>query len=349
MTILVEQLDKSFSDCIILQRLDLQVDAGEIVGVIGSNASGKSTLIHLLSGILRPDHGCITIADVDLVARPAQAKRAITAIYQETLFNQMLKPASALLSYGRFYRPRLSAKEVSSVLLRLGIDEQDLQKPLIKLSGGSKKKVEFAKCLLCDTPIYLFDEPFAGFDAASREIGLSTLKDLRMRGKTILLCDHDKRAIDLSNQVLELENSRLSPILIEEVRAKMQIEAEVKGWREEMQEAVERLPEVAEIVVRMAPVSEDEIATMLQKAGINPSGKKVQVIYVDDDKGELEKLLGVSGGAAQEIRTDGEVASHVILTITLAEKSNKLKDLTWLRHVLLAQGLEVLRLEMIGV
>lgn len=349
MTILVEQLDKSFSDSIILQRLDLQVERGEIVGIIGSNASGKSTLIQLLSGILRPDHGSITINGVNIVDRPTLAKRAITAVYQETLFNQMVRPISALLSYGRFYRPRLSVTEVRNLLLELGIDEEDLKKPLFKLSGGSKKKVEFAKCLLCDTPIYLFDEPFTGFDTASRETGHSTLEHLRAQGKAILLCDHDKRAINLSDRVLELEEGRLRPILIEEVRAKMQVEAEVKGWRKELKEVLERLPEVAEIAVRKAPMSADEIAAILQKAGIDSSGKQVQVIYADDEKNELAKLLAMSGGAAQKIQTSDEVASHVILTITLTEKSENLKDLTWLNHALLAQELEVLRLEMIGV
>jgi ABC-type multidrug transport system ATPase subunit len=66
MSIVVEQLDKAFAGRSILHRLDLRVDAGEIVGIIGSNASGKSTLIQLLSGILRPDHGHITIAGVDI-------------------------------------------------------------------------------------------------------------------------------------------------------------------------------------------------------------------------------------------------------------------------------------------
>ena len=352
MTIFAEQLGKSFSGRIILQRLDLQVDAGEIVGIIGPNASGKSTLIRLLSGILRPDHGCIMIADVDIVNHPAQAKRAITAVYQETLFNHMVRPVLALRSYGRFYRPRLSVKEVRSVLLSLGIEEQDLQKPLFKLSGGSKKKVEFAKCLLCDTPIYLFDEPFAGFDVASRKIGYSTLKHLRAQGKAILLCDHEQRVLNLSDRVVKLQEGRLTSISIEEieeVRQKMQVEAEVKGWREELKQVLEELPEVAEIAVQVAPMSADEIAAMLQKTGIDPRGKQVQVIYADDNEDKLAELFGMSGGAAQEIRSSSEVASHVILTITIAEGSKNLKDLTWLRQALSVQKLEVLRLETIGV
>ena len=117
MNIVVEQLDKAFAGRRILHRLDLRVDTGEIVGIIGSNASGKSTLIQLLSGILRPDHGHITIAGVDIVHHPARAKRAITTVYQETLFNQAVRPITALLAHGRFYRPRLSAKDVRNTLL----------------------------------------------------------------------------------------------------------------------------------------------------------------------------------------------------------------------------------------
>ena len=349
MSIVVEQLDKGFPGRRILHRLDLRVDAGEIVGIIGSNASGKSTLIQLLSGVLRPDHGHITIAGVDIVHHPARAKRMITTVYQETFFNQAVRPITALLAHGRFYRPRLSAKDVRNVLLDLGILEQDLRKPLFKLSGGTKKKVEFTKCLLCDTPIYLFDEPFTGFDAASREVGHSTLERLHGKGKAILLCDHEQRVLRLSDRVLELREGQLTPILIEEVRQKMQVEAEVKGWREELKQELEKLPEVEEITVQTAPLSEDEIAAVLQKVGIDPGATKAQVIYMDGEPDELLEKLGLSGAAGQVMRTPDKVASHVILTLTLAEEASRLDNLDWLRGALATQGLDVLRLERIEV
>jgi len=349
MNIVVEQLDKAFPGRIILRRLDLRVDAGEIVGIIGSNASGKSTLIQLLSGILRPDHGHIMIAGVDIVHHPARAKRMITAVHQETLFNQAVRPLAALLTYGRFYRPRLSIKDVRNTLLSLEILEQDLQKPLFKLSGGTKKKVEFAKCLLCDTPIYLFDEPFTGFDAISRKMGYRTLNRLRRQGKAILLCDHEQRVLRLSDRVLTLREGQLTPLLIEEVRQEMQVEAEVKGWREELKQVLTKLPEVEEITVQTAPMSEDEIAAILQKAGIDPGANKAQVIYMDGEPDELLEKLGLTAGAAQVMRTPDKVASHAILTITLTEKASRLDNLEWLRGALATQGLEVLRLERIEV
>jgi ABC-type multidrug transport system ATPase subunit len=289
------------------------------------------------------------IAGVDIVDRPARAKRAITAVYQETLFNQALRPIAVLLSYARFYNPHLSAKDVHNVLLKLRVLEQDLRKPLFKLSGGTKKKVEFAKCLLADTPIYLFDEPFAGFDKASREVGRSTLEGLRTQGKAILLCDHEQRVLRLSDRMLELREGQLAPIVIEEVRQKMQVEAEVKGWREEMKEELEKLSEIVEITVQTAPLSEDEVAAILQKAGIDRAGKKTQVIYMDGEPDQLLKKLGLSAGAAQVMRPHDKVASHVILTITLTEEASRIDNLDWLRGALTTQGLEVLRLERIEV
>jgi len=349
MNIVVEQLDKAFPGRSILHHLDLRVDAGEIVGIIGSNASGKSTLIQLLSGILRPDHGHITIAGVDIVQHPARAKRAITTVYQETLFSQVVRPVAVLLSYARFYNPRLSTKDVRKVLLELGILEQDLRKPLFKLSGGTKKKVEFAKCLLGDTPIYLFDEPFTGFDAISRKMGYNTLKRLRAQGKAILLCDHEQRVLRLSDRMLKLQEGHLAPIVIEEVRQKMQVEAEVKGWREELKEELEKLSEVEEITVQTAPLSEDEVAAVLQKAGIDPGANKTKVIYMDGEPDKLLEKLGLSGAAAQVMRTPDKISSHVILTITLTEEASGLDNLDWLRGALTTQGLEVLRLERIEV
>jgi len=349
MNIVVEQLDKGFPGRRILHRLDLKVDAGEIVGIIGSNASGKSTLIQLLSGILRPDHGHITIAGIDIVHHPARAKRMITTVYQETLFNQAVRPITALLAHGRFYRPRLSFRDVHNTLLSLGVLEQDLRKPLFKLSGGTKKKVEFAKCLLCDTPIYLFDEPFTGFDAISRKLGYSTLKRLRGQGKAILLCDHEQRVLRLSDRVLDLQEGHLAPIVIEEVKQKMQVEAEVKGWREELKQELEKLPEVEKITVQTAPLSEEEIAAVLEKAGIDPGATKAQVIYMDGEPDDVLGKLGLSGDAAQVMRPPDKVASHVILTLTLTKEASRLDNLEWLRSALSTQGLEVLRLERIEV
>jgi ABC-type multidrug transport system ATPase subunit len=169
--------------------------------------------------------------------------------------------------------------------------EQDLQKPLFKLSGGTKKKVEFAKCLLCDTPIYLVDEPFTGFDVISRKVGYNTLKRLRGQGKAILLCDHEQRVLGLSDRVLELREGHLTPILIEEVVQKMQVEAEVKGWREELKQVLAKLPEVEEITAQTAPMSEDEIAAILQKAGIDPGANKAKVIYMDGEPDELSTQI----------------------------------------------------------
>ena len=129
----------------------------------------------------------------------------------------------------------------------------------------------------------------------------------------------------------------------------MQVETEVKGWREELKQVLTKLPEVEEITVQTVPMSEDEIAAILQKAGIDPGANKAQVIYMDGEPDKLLEKLGLSGAAAQVMRTPDKISSHVILTITLTEEASGLDNLDWLRGALTTQGLEVLRLERIEV
>lgn len=347
MSVLVERLEKSFAGARVLRGLDLHVVSGEIVGIVGSNASGKSTLMRLLGGVLRPDSGAIILDGVDMGERPAAAKRLLTAVFQETLFNQMSDPVKALFSYARFYRHGLTVQDVRNALLRFGVNDCDLKKPLYVLSGGTKKKVEFAKCLLCDTSVYLFDEPFAGFDKASREIGCAIMEDLRARGKAILLADHEHISIGLANKVMELREGRLIAKSREEV-TRMQVEVEVKGWRTELKEVVAGLPGVTDVGVRVVPLSDEDISSVLKRAGISPGSMPVNVIYTSADQSALEKMLGLSGGTIQHFQpTSNDRLSHVFLTIGLAAQGNE-DNLTWLRQVLLTHELEVLNLEVLG-
>lgn len=349
MSIVVEQIEKSFAGSVVIQNASLSIAAGEMVNIVGANASGKSTLVRLLSGILRPDRGSITIAGVDLGNRPSKAKREITTVYQDTLFNPMINPVKALLTYGSFYQHRLTANKVQNGLLELGVKESDLHKPILMLSGGTKKKVEFVKCLLCDTAVYLFDEPFAGFDVASRKVGYAALDDLRARRKAILLIDHEQGLIDSSDRVLEFRAGRLIPKLTEGVKISVRVQAEVRGWSQGIKAALTELPEITAIAVKVAPMSGDDIALALQKAGITPGGRPIKIIYSDGDQSAIAKLLGMSGATMQTLKSsDGEVASHVILTFTLTAQAAADGDLTWLKDTLSTHQLEVLSLEMMG-
>jgi len=347
MGIVAERLSKRYGARPVLADLDLTVERGEIVGIHGANASGKSTLVQLLAGVLRPDGGRVTLDGVDLMGSPARAKRGLTAVFQETFFDQRWRPAPALVAHGRFYHGRRGPDEIRSILLDLGILDKDLRKPIFQLSGGSKKKVEFAKCLISDTPCLLLDEPFAGFDAASREIGYGFLGQFRDQGKAVLWCDHDPRALQLADRVLNLEEGHLVPRSLQEAEASLTMEAEVRGWRDERKHDLLALPRISSVEVRNAPMSDDEVGTLLQKAGIDPTGKSVQVMHVDGDADQLLEKLGLAQGAAQVLSTPGAYRSHVILTIALrpTRAMTGETDSEWLRGILTDLGLTILRLE----
>ena len=183
---------------VILRGIDLSVDDGEVVALLGANGSGKSTLVRALVGAVPIESG-----EIELLGRPlgrsvdwhrvgyvpqrVSAATGVPATAGEVV-------ASGLLS-GRRLRPPRRARTLARDALELVGLAHHLERPVRELSGGQQQRVLIARALVRDPALLVLDEPVAGVDLPSQEAFATTLADLTARGRTVLVVLHELGAL----------------------------------------------------------------------------------------------------------------------------------------------------------
>lgn len=208
----VSHLTVAYNKNIVLWDICLQVAAGQMIALIGPNGAGKSTLLKALLGLVRPLSGEISFFDKPL----AQMKQEIAYVPQResvdwsfpmTLFELVL-----MGTYGRlgFFRtPGAKEKKLAHLMLeKVGL-EKVAKRQIDELSGGQKQRAFLARALCQQAHITFMDEPFAGIDAASAEVILEVLKELKCEGKTLFVVHHDLETVARSFDSAILINTHL--------------------------------------------------------------------------------------------------------------------------------------------
>lgn len=195
----VSELSKHFGGVQAVNALTFDLDRGEIVGLIGPNGSGKTTTINMLTGMLKPNGGTITVEGTGMAHAPAHkfARSGIARTFQvPRLFRRMTVQENllvpALSSPTTTKRAaRAKAREILS-FLRLEHLADDYAKTL---SGGQQKLLELGRSLMLEPHMLLLDEPFAGVHPRLLEQIIDHIKDLNREGYTIVVVDHNLEAI----------------------------------------------------------------------------------------------------------------------------------------------------------
>jgi lipoprotein-releasing system ATP-binding protein len=200
----------------VLRELDLVVEPGEMVAVVGASGVGKSTLLHVLGGLDAADSGSVRIGDVDLATmKPdeltAFRNKHVGFVFQ---FHHLLPEFSALENAGMplriARRPSSEAGERARALLdRVGLGERLTHKPGM-LSGGEQQRVAIARALVMEPTILLADEPTGDLDEHTAESLHDLLREMhRERGLTSIIATHNPRLSAACDRVLRLEEGRL--------------------------------------------------------------------------------------------------------------------------------------------
>ncbi len=200
----------------ILRGLDLDVRRGEIVAIMGASGVGKSTLLHVLGGLDRPDGGTVTVDGFDLAAAADAAlvafrNRHVGFVFQ---FHHLLPEFSALENVEMPLRiarvPAAAARPVASRLLeRVGLAARLTHRPGM-LSGGEQQRVAVARALVRQPSLLLADEPTGSLDEQTGDDLHALLLDMhREFGLTAILATHNPRLADRCDRVLRLEAGRL--------------------------------------------------------------------------------------------------------------------------------------------
>ena len=214
----VTDIHKSFGDLEVLKGVNLKVEKGEIVAIVGKSGAGKTTLLQLIGTLDRPTSGKVLIDDTDVFALndtqlAAFRNRHIGFIFQ---FHQLLPeftalenvciPAMIARQKEADYKPR-----AEQLLRELGLAERMNHKPN-ELSGGEKQRVAAARALMMQPTIILADEPTGSLDEKNKkELSDLLLKLRKEYGQTILLVTHDKELANIADRVIEIVDGKISP------------------------------------------------------------------------------------------------------------------------------------------
>jgi ABC-2 type transport system ATP-binding protein len=206
----LKQVTKLYGELAAVRDLDLEVEDGEIMGIIGHNGAGKTTILKMIVGLIRPTSGTIEVMNRDVAKESIYVKRSIGYLPEESPLYENMTVADYLLFFSEIYKmPKREAEERMDLLLgSLGLQEQD--KLTGELSKGMRRKVAIARALLHDPRILILDEPNTGLDPLTSFFIINYLKSLREQGKTILLSAHNLFHVEyICDRVAILKNGQL--------------------------------------------------------------------------------------------------------------------------------------------
>ena len=209
----VKNIHKSFGTLEVLKGVDLTVEKGEIVSIIGKSGAGKTTLLQIIGTLDKPDAGNVVIDGVDVFALKEKEladfrNRHIGFIFQ---FHQLLPEFTTLENV---MMPAMIArmpekeaeKRAVQLLTELGMAERLTHKPN-QLSGGEKQRVAAARAMMMSPDVILADEPSGSLDESNKnELHKLLLQMREQYGQTIIIVTHDKELAEISDRVIEMRD-----------------------------------------------------------------------------------------------------------------------------------------------
>ena len=201
-----------------LDKVDLAVEEGDFVGIIGSTGSGKSTLITHFNGILKPTEGKVLVDGQDIWEKPANIRKfrfMVGLVFQYPEYQLFEETVYKDIAFGPKNMGLDEAeidRRVKSAARFVGLKDEYLQRSPFELSGGQKRRVAIAGVMAMEPKILVLDEPAAGLDPEGREMILSQVKRFHKEtGTTVILVSHSMEDIaKYADKVLVMDQRRIA-------------------------------------------------------------------------------------------------------------------------------------------
>jgi len=209
--IITKDLTRKFNSFIAVDHVNLQVEKGTIFGFLGPNGAGKTTMIRMLCTLLTPSSGTATVAGFDLARQATEVRRNIGLVSEKLIVYPRLTAVENLMFFGRMYGMEKShLRKRIDELLELVQLTPFKDKLIGGFSSGMRQRVNIVRGLLHDPEIMFLDEPTTALDPQSTRFVRNFVKDLKSKGRTIVLTTHImEEADELSDRIEMIDHGKL--------------------------------------------------------------------------------------------------------------------------------------------
>jgi ABC-2 type transport system ATP-binding protein len=248
-------LRKSFGNHTVLDGIDMNVASGTIFALLGSNGAGKTTIVRILTTLLKPDDGTASVNGFDVLSQPARVRESISLTGQFAAVDEILTGRENLIMIAELRHVKRAGKVADDLLARFGLADAAGRR-VSTYSGGMRRRLDIAMSLIGDSRIIFLDEPTTGLDPEGRLEVWQVIQNLADSGTTVFLTtQYLDEAEKLANRIAILhEGTIIVSGTLEELR-KLLPPAKV--------EYVERQPTLEEIF--LAIVGSDKTAASEKK------------------------------------------------------------------------------------
>ncbi|OKP85948.1 ABC transporter ATP-binding protein [Paenibacillus sp. P32E] len=268
-------LTKKYNDVTVVNNISLHVKRGEIFGLLGPNGAGKSTTVSMISTVLAPTSGSITIDNKSLREKPIDIKKIMGIVPQDLALYQALSAKENLEFFGSLYglsgkRLKTRTNEVLEIIELQDKKNQDVA----EFSGGMKRRVNIGVALMNDPKLLILDEPTVGIDPQSRNHILETVKKLNQdRGMTVIYTSHYMEEVEyLCKNVAIIDHGSLI----------------AQGTKEELKQS---LAACDTLTVSFSEASEGALEKLDRIPGISKvsiAGNQISMLVSTSDKNVIE-------------------------------------------------------------
>lgn len=205
----IKKLVKTFGHRVVLRRIDLTINPGDFVTLLGANGAGKTTLLHIVATLSKPTAGEVLINGYSLAKAAGQLRRFIGLVSHKPLLYDDLTAVQNLQFYARLYDLEAVPARIETVLRQVGLFERRFD-PIRTYSRGMQQRLAIARAILHNPPILLLDEPDTGLDQHAADRLGQLLDAVGIEQRTILMTTHNlERGLSLGNRVVILSQGKI--------------------------------------------------------------------------------------------------------------------------------------------
>lgn len=205
----VQGLEKSYKSLVVLRGVDFDVPRGSILALLGSNGAGKTTVVRILSTLLKADAGTASVYGLDVATQAADVRESISLTGQFAAVDEVLSGRENLMLVARLRHLKDPSPIADDLLDRFSLTDAAARK-VSTYSGGMRRRLDIAMSLIGNPPVIFLDEPTAGLDPQARVEVWQTVKELAEHGTTVLLTtQYLDEAEQLADRIAILHDGRI--------------------------------------------------------------------------------------------------------------------------------------------